>query len=418
MPPELHVEEPRLWRYPDQSRVLTALTAGTGAVRTPLGTATVDASAGYNRGRTEIESFTDREYSTVVDTERGDERTLSGRVVASHTLAGGGELRAAFTGAEIRYAETLGDDAPNDYRQRLWSTGAEAQWPVLRRATVGGGVVYDGATTPESGGKASLGRLDAWGWRGGATVAASDALRLHANVSRRARFPALRELYSGALNRFQPNPSLRPEQLTGGELGATFAAPTGVGRAPGPVTFQAVGFHHRLRDAVVRTTVPGTRLFVRVNRDEIRSSGVELFGGWQSSPDAVRAVSLNADLVAQRVRVHDDSAQAERYAEHQPQVRGALELGIPLPAALRGVAAARYTGTQYCVHPDLGAQVRLGGRTEGNVSVERTWLVRGAGVFGALRTLVALDNLTNATVYDQCGLPQAGRTLRLAIQLR
>jgi iron complex outermembrane receptor protein len=182
---------------------------------------------------------------------------------------------------------------------------------------------------------------------------------------------------------------------------------------------QVVGFHHRLEDAVVRTTVPNTRLFVRVNRDEIRSTGAELLGAWRSSADPARAFSLTGDLLAQHVRVYDDSADAERRPEHQPETRGALELGVPLPALVRGFVGVRYTGAQYCVNPDDGNQARLGGQTEGNLALERSWpLGRGTGVFGALRTVLALDNVANATVYDQCGLPQPGRTLRLAIQLR
>jgi iron complex outermembrane receptor protein len=332
-----------------------------------------------------------------------------------HSLPAAGTLRAAVTAGEVRYEETLGTDAPSDYRQRLWSSGAEVQWPVRDRATVGGGVVYDVSTTPETGGKESLGRVDAWGWRAGATTRAGEALRLHASVSHRARFPALRELYSGALNRFRPNPTLEPERLTGAELGTTF----GGDAVTNGTTFQAVAFHHELEDAVVRTTVPNTRLFVRVNRDEIRSTGVELMGGWRSSSDPVRTVSLTGDLLAQHVRVHDDSANAERRPEHQPEVRGSIELGVPLPAAVRAVAGARYTGTQYCVHPDTGGQQRLGGQTEGNLALERSWpLRRGTGVFGGLRTVLSLDNATDATVYDQCGLPQPGRTLRLMVQVR
>jgi iron complex outermembrane recepter protein len=258
--------------------------------------------------------------------------------------------------------------------------------------------------------------VDAWGWRGGTTVLASDAVRLHASVSRRARFPALRELYSGALNRFQPNPNLRPEQLTSAEIGATLGR--NGGEAAG-VSLQAVAFHHRLEDAVVRTTVPNTRLFVRVNRDEIRSAGVELLGGWKSSADPGRAVSLMGDVLAQHVRVNDDSANAERRAEHQPEVRGSLEIGVPLPVAIRGFASARYTGTQYCTHPDTGGQQQLDGQTEAGFALERSWpMGRGRGVFSALRTVLALDNVADATIYDQCGLPQPGRTLRLAVQLR
>jgi len=417
VPPELHIAEPRLWRYPDQSRVFTAVSAGTGIVTTPLGTGSLELTGGYNGGKLEIESFADRDYTTLDGRELGDERTMTGRLTASHSLFGTGSLKAAVTAADIRYEETLDDDPPSDYQQRLWSTGAEVQWPVSDRVTVGGGVVYDAATTPETGNKESLGRVDAWGWRGAWTVRVSEPLRLHASVSRRARFPALRELYSGALNRFQPNPNLRPEQLTAAELGTTYGG-DGTTTA-GVVTLQAVAFHHRLEDAVVRTTVPNTSLFIRVNRDEILSTGIELLGEWRSSADPVRAVSFTGDLLAQHVRVHDDSANAERRPEHQPETRAALELGVPLGAGVRGSVMGRYTGAQYCVHPDTGGQVRLDAQTEGHVALERAWSVgRGSGVFRMLRTVLALDNATDATVYDQCGLPQPGRTLRLVVQLR
>jgi iron complex outermembrane receptor protein len=130
-------------------------------------------------------------------------------------------------------------------------------------------------------------------------------------------------------------------------------------------------------------------------------------------------VSLAGDVLAQHVRVRDRAAGAARRPEHQPEVRGSLELGVPLPLAVRGAAAARYTGTQYCVHPDAGMQVRLGPQTEGNLAVERGWVLgRGAGLLQSIRALLALDNVNDATVYDQCGLPQPGRTLRVALQLR
>lgn len=418
VPPELHVAEPRLWRYPNQSRLLASVSAGSGIVTTPMGTGSLEFTGGYNAGQLAIESFADRRYTTVDAREFGDERTITGRLVAAHSMAGGGEVRAAFTGADIRYDETLDSDPANRYRQRLVSSGAELQWPLFSRALISGGVAYDVATNPQTGGKPPLGRTDAWGWRAGATTVASGDVRLHASVSRRSRFPALRELYSGALNRFQPNPDLKPEQLTGAELGATVG--DGSLGGTGALTFQAVGFHHRLKDAVVRTSVPGTRLFVRVNRDEIRSSGAEFVGAWRSpAVNAPRAVTLTADLLAQRVRVYDDSANAERRPEHQPQVRGSLELGVPLPAAARAYGGVRYTGIQYCVHPDTGTQVKLGRQTEGNVALERSWSIRNTGdLFGVLRTVLALDNATHATVYDQCGLPQPGRTLRLVMQLQ
>jgi len=36
----------------------------------------------------------------------------------------------------------------------------------------------------------------------------------------------------------------------------------------------------------------------------------------------------------------------------------------------------------------------------------------------ASQVLASMDNVTNAAVYEQCGLPRAGRTLRLSVDLR
>jgi iron complex outermembrane receptor protein len=195
----------------------------------------------------------------------------------------------------------------------------------------------------------------------------------------------------------------------------------GAAAARAGLTLQAVAFHHRLEDAVVRVTLPDGR-FRRVNRDAVRSTGVELLAGW--APTALRGVSLTGDLLAQRVRVHDATLAAAtrdaRRAELQPTLRGALDVGVPLPFGMQASAMARHAGRQFCLHPDLGRQVALGARTAADAALSRRW-TPGAGARRLLRTLrvtVAVDNVTDATVYDQCGLPQPGRTLRAGIEVR
>ncbi|MDP9347951.1 MAG: hypothetical protein M3P24_02200, partial [Gemmatimonadota bacterium] len=88
---------------------------------------------------------------------------------------------------------------------------------------------------------------------------------------------------------------------------------------------------------------------------------------------------------------------------------GGVSLSAAVARALRGSAALRYTGRQWCVHPEEGREVVLEGGARLDLGVER----RRGRVLGSLQ----LENATHATVYDQCGLPQPGRTLRFTLRV-
>jgi iron complex outermembrane receptor protein len=341
------------------------------------------------------------------------------RLAANHSLPRNAQLRLAVTETGVRYDETLDAQLATAratrYEQRLGSIGAELDIPVHERLLVSGGMVHDEATTPQSGGRPSLGRLARTGWRLGTTLRVNDGIRLHASASERARFAALRELYSGALDRFDPNPLLRPERLLGVETGLTLDG----GRfAEHGVQFQLVGFQHRLDDAVVRITLPN-RLFRRVNRDAIRSAGVEMLASW--TPRALRGATISGDATLQRIRVYDrtiaGNANNERRAEHNPERRASLAVTSPTVLGVRGSVMARHIGAQYCQHPDLGRQVELKAQTIGDAAITRTFALRTRGLLQRLTALLALDNVGDRAAFDQCGLPQPGRTLRVGLTL-
>ena len=417
--PEQHLRAPRYWRYPSQQRTLGILSAGTGRRATPLGRGSVDMSVGQTTQDLDIESFTNRSYSTIATRETGMERTSIMRMQGTHSLPRNAQLRVGGTMSMVAYDETLNAQLatarPVRYEQDLSSLGAEVEVPVMGRALISGGIVRDEASTPKTGGRTALGTLARAGWRVGSTFMAVDGVRLHASVSERARFAALRELYSGALERFDPNPNLRPETLLAMETGITL---DGGAFAQYGVQVQATAFTHRLDDAVVRITLPN-RLFRRINRDEIRSAGVEMLATW--TPVALRGASITADATLQKIRLYDrtitSNANNERRAEHNPERRANLALLSPAIAGFRASAMARHVGVQYCQHPELGRLVELGAQTTADAAVTRTFAVRPAGLFQRLSALVAIDNVTNRTTYDQCGLPQPGRTLRVGVTL-
>ncbi|HEV2130184.1 MAG TPA: hypothetical protein VGR27_03750, partial [Longimicrobiaceae bacterium] len=133
--------------------------------------------------------------------------------------------------------------------------------------------------------------------------------------------------------------------------------------------------------------------------------------------------SLQGELTLQRVRVHDPAATGEvRRPEYQPEVAAGLDLLAPLALGVRGAAGVDYVGRQWCVHPDLRREVALEAGTRLDLRLERSWRLQPPAeaprVLHALSAVLALDNAADARIYDQCGLPQPGRTLRLQLELR
>ncbi len=402
--PELHIRAPRLWRNPELSRQVASLSAGTGAFTSRLGVGDVEATIGLNRGHLAIASYADRSYSRVLDREVGDDRTLTARLLADHSIGTRATVRASATHADVRYDERLGLTPPPALRyvQRLTSLAAEVDLRPTSFLTLTGGVVDDRVNTPTAGGRTPQGATGGSGWRGGITWFVPDAgVRLHASASERKRFPALRELNSGALNRFAPNPALRPETFRGAEAGMTVAR----GRFDG----QFVAFTSRSDDAVIRITLPDRR-FQRVNRDRFSTSGVELAAGAALGP-----VQLRADATVQSAAIRDKTVttNAEREPENLPLRFGSLQAISRLPWASEGFARVRHVGSSSCLNPDTNQRDRQAAATAIDLGLERRWASRGW--WQLVRALVAVDNVGDRAVFDQCGLPQAGRTFRVGL---
>lgn len=408
--PELHTSRPRYWRYPEVGRWVTALTLGTGDRASPLGgRGDAEVSVGYDVGSTSIRSYEDVTYRTVIDTEDSDDRTVTVRLLADQMLGARGELRTAFSHSTIEHDEVLAFDAQrNSYEQRVWSAAAETVWRLAAplaaftdlRVSIGGAL--DGADTPRSGDKPPLGTLHDWGARlGVSAVAADGSTVVHAGASRRARFPALRELYSGALGRFVPNPELRPELLHAAEAGVT----TALSR----VDVQAVAFYRVLDDAIEQVSLPG-RMRQRVNLGTVRSTGLELLAATAAGP-----LDLAADITLQRVRL---GGEADVRPEYQPAFSGGLDLGARLPHGFSAGAELRHISAQYCVNPEVAGSLRLDPSTRLDAHLSRGFALRRSGLGSHLDIGAGVDNVTDSAVYDQCGLPQAGRTLQLSVRIR
>jgi iron complex outermembrane receptor protein len=410
--PEAHVQDPRLWRYPNQTRLISALSGGTGQRETPWGEGDLEASIGLDLGSTEINEYATSEYREITGGEDSDDLTLTVRILGDHNLGRRGELRGALTYGDVNHDEVLDGVQSNSYRQRLWSLGGEAEWrlggipgiPGLAGTRLTVGLAVDGADTPETGDKPSLGTLWDWGGRLGlTTLTGNQRVLFHGAVSRRTRFPALRELYSGALGRFVPNPDLRPEILEGGELGMTVRGSL--------VEIQAVGFYQRLTDQIVRSSVQTQegRKYKRINQDKVRSAGLELLGSTR-----LGALAVSGDLTLQRIRGIEAGGQ-EVKLEYEPGIMGKVSAMTPVAWGLEATAGARFMGAQYCENPEVGGLQSFDGSSQFDLGIRRVFQF-AFRAFSRAEAVLNLDNVTDAVVMDQCGLPQPGRTLSLQLR--
>jgi len=407
--PEAHTVDPRLWRYPFQARALGAVSAGTGMRETPWGRGDLEFSLGADAGRTEIDEYDALDYRTVAGGERDDDRTWIGRLVGDHDLGERGDLRFGATWADVSHDEVLNGGPRARYRQRLWSLATETDWrvpfPVPLRVSAGGAA--DGADTPASADKPPLARLWDWGARAGATaVLARGAVLVHASGGRRARFPALRELYSGSLGRFLENPGLRPEVQWSSEAGATVRRMRG--------QFQVVGYHQVLEDAITRVSVatPGGSRFQRVNLGRVTADGLEILGDRDAG-----ALRLGGSAALQRVRaLAGGGATAD--LEYEPAAYGGVWIEAPLPGRVRLGCEAHGTAEQRYIDLDRGTFATLAPSVSLDLRASRGFDLPAAGPWRRLELLFALENAADQPIFDQAGLPRPGRIFRLQARLQ
>ena len=408
---ELGADEPRFWRYPDIRRTIVAASVGTGEHATGAGRGDLEASVGYDVGKTDIRSYTSRAYDEIAGYEDGDDRTLSMRLLGDHTLGSRGDFRSSITWADIRHDETV-DDEYRAFEQTLFSAAAETVWRLIDRPGSGlsglrlsFGGAYDRGTTPLTGGLEPLPTIPDWGARVGLSALVNNGnTMLHAGASRRGRFPSLRESFSEALNRFVPNPDLKPEHLFAVEAGVTTRVATG--------ELQVVGFRHALDGAIRRISLPD-RMRMRVNSDELTSLGVEVLFS-----QSLGRVDVGGEVTLQSVDLLDPSTSVNSHPENVPERSGSAFVSLPLLAGLSSTFEAEYTGAQFCIDPNSGEDVRLDGGSWFNAVLSKVWSLSPRGGTGrSVETSVSGLNLSNTALYDSCGLPRAGRLLRFQMRV-
>ena len=393
------VDRVRFWRYPEWRMTMAVLSG-----EAELGAATSLRGAVWgSRFGQEIASFTDASYIERDGTQRDDDATAGSRLVLQHVFApvtlrlGLNALTSTHRQQETAFeADQATQDPELTFRQGLYSVGLEGETTPADRLTLTGGVSFDALTTPETGDKPARDAFTDYGLTAGAVYRLNPTWTLNAAAGRKTRFPTLRELFGEALNRFAVNPDLRPE--------SSLLAEVGLRHAGGVLSGEVTAFLNNTVDTIDQQRLEDGRRR-RINLGSSRVVGVELTGALRPVP----RVRFDGHLTVMSVQGFDGNDEEIKLSE-KPEAIGRLAATYN-SARSNATLEAVYTGIAYSptddgfarLDPALVLNARIGSRAE-------LWGTTGEVVF-------RIDNITDAVVLPQLGLPGPGREFKTVVKI-
>jgi len=412
VPPELHLgDEARFWRYPRRKRVLTGA-----SLSLPVGTDgawDLHAMTALDYFEQEIDprgpDGWDLPREQGQDYEHDIDRTAHAMLGVTRWLAD--DLRLTLQG-NARYTNhreslTVGGGVLA-YSQWLTALVAEGEWVPAAGWTLRCGAGWDHAATPQTGDKPDRADDDAEALNLRLQRDLRSHTQIYAAASRRSRFPSLREMFSGALGKFLPNPDLHPERQDLLETGLT---------AKGRRWNLATAFFlQNLHGGIEKEKLAdGSGRFMRVNRTRIRVPGWEIIAA--ANPSSALTLSLQHTIMW--ARVQEDGAFTG-HAEDRPDFLSLASIRWQRPRqGPDALVETRITGPRWSADASgasdaTGGLKRLPAGVTWNLRLGYRWLTVGRSVEAHLR----VDNIFDRNVPYQVGLPAPGRIFAGGLSLK
>lgn len=388
----------RYWRYPD-----IALTQATLNLAVALGHAELKAVAWHQDFSQRIAQYRDLSYTALRRTQDDDDRTTGARLTLTHDV-GPLHLRwaASVQSSTHRQVETdfpSGRASPRlTYRQALYSAGVEADARIAPgiRATLG--AAYDAVENPLTGDKPAQSALQAGAASGALRFDIGGGAILTLSGGRRTRFPTARELFGEALGRFALNPDLRPEQAW---------------LADAELQWGREGLALSLNPFLIRShDTLAQRVLADGRRQRFNLAGATSFGiDARIVHDLSSRLRLELSGTLLRARA-DAGSDPVRRLPQRPSFEALAVLDWNIPDSF-----------------DLRAELRAVGKAiDFDASGDRVPLPAAAEL--ALRAAIpfarlgshqllltfAVDNVTDAQIFPQAGLPSPGRLWRVGLR--
>ena len=401
---------PRFWRMPER-RLTQATLNGNWNLREGVDLRLTGWQQWFDQT---IDAYRGYSYKALRERERGRDLTSGARLALS-TLVDRATLRFVATVQDSTHRQTdfatatgqaadLVEEPELRYRQRLLTLGIETDLRLSDTLTSTVGLAKDYASTPLTGDKPAQEPLSATGWSAGLRWTPSDNLSAVATLGQRSRFPTPRELYGVALGRFLLNPDLQPERSFLADFGVEYNASDALSL---DFTLWANQSDDTLSQRVV--TVDNVNRRQRFNISGSFTYGIEAVATLAITEKLTGdfSVGLQDDQVAR------DESGVRRNLLHRPREQLNLALDWQATSSLDMRAELSYIGRAYDLADDgadthLPASASLGLR--GAMNVGRIY---NQDIF----LTAAVDNLTDALILPQLGLPAPGRSFHIGIRI-
>ena len=361
-----------------------------------------------------IDAYRGYSYRVLRERERGRDRTTGARLALS-TIVDRATLRFVATVQDSTHRQTdsatateqaadLVEEPELRYRQRLLTAGVEADLRLSDTLTSTVGLALDQAVTPLTGDKPAQESLSATGWSAGLRWTPSDSLSAVAMLGQRSRFPTPRELFGVALGRFLLNPDLRPERSLLADIGVQYNASAALTL---DFTLWANDSDDTLSQRVVTTNNSSRRQ--RYNMNGSLTYGIE----GAAALALTESIGASLSIGLQDEQLARDESGLRRNLLHRPGEQLNLALDWHATPSLDIRAELSYVGRAYDLADD-GADIHLPSSTSfGLRGVMKVGQTHDRDIY----LTAAVDNLTDALILPQSGLPAPGRSFHIGIRI-
>jgi iron complex outermembrane receptor protein len=342
----------------------------------------------------QINQYKNQLFDSIDDIEKNDDDIFRGRLIYTNILNENSLFKVGLNGQVFRHKEEFlsGSFVSQTYSENILSGGIEYEY--IRNnyvLSVGGGI--DRIETPKTGDKPSKESITDFALNGAFVYSLNSNMSIRVNGGRKTRFPTLRETFSGALGRFVPNPALKAESASSGELSFSYKTPS--------LSADASLFLSYLKDGIVRISLP-QRQFMRVNKDEVRMYGLELVSKYTSEN---LQSTFNFTLLSAKGK--NIAGAFSDTLEYRPELNGNIGIDYSITTDFNSLLELEYIGNEFGLKEGSTGYQMLPDYFLVNVRFAYSFLLD----FSKIELYLRLNNIFDRLHYTQFGLPEAGRQI-------